>query len=79
VPIGEHDDIGGQADEGLTAGGATSRWGSLTALTQASTLEGRPVGDRRLEAGGGLTSEGRSVGSLGSGGTPLCWSRVDKA
>jgi hypothetical protein len=57
---------------GLTVGGAASRWGSLTALMEASTLEGRPVGDSRLEADGGLTSGGRTVGSLGSGDMPLC-------
>ena len=32
------------------------------ALMETSTLEGRPVGDRRREAGGVLTSDGRSAG-----------------
>jgi hypothetical protein len=45
VPTGEHAGIGGQASGGLTVGGAASQWGSLTALTEASTLEGRLVGD----------------------------------
>lgn len=56
MPTEEHDSIGGQASGGLIVGGAASRWRSLTALMEASTLEGRLVGDRRLEACGGLTS-----------------------
>jgi hypothetical protein len=39
-------------------GGAASQWESLTALTEANTLEGRPVGDSRCEVGVVLTSEG---------------------
>jgi hypothetical protein len=45
VPTGEHAGIEEQANGGLTVGGAASWWGSLTALTEASTLEGRPAGD----------------------------------
>jgi hypothetical protein len=30
---------------GLAVGGAKNRWNSLLTLTEASTLEGRPVGD----------------------------------
>jgi hypothetical protein len=59
VPAKEHVGIEGQASGGLTVGGAPSWWGSLMELTEASTLEGRPVGDWRRDAGGGLTSKGR--------------------
>jgi hypothetical protein len=85
VPIGEHAGIGGQASGRLTVGGAISRRGNLTALTEASTLEDRPMGDWRRETGGGFTSEGRLAGvprpsrpTVAARPWPLCWSRVDK-
>jgi hypothetical protein len=44
VPTREHADIGGQASGRLTMGGAISQWRNLTALTEASLLEDRPMG-----------------------------------
>jgi hypothetical protein len=53
VPTREHTGTEGQADGGLTVegtaggadGGTSGRQGSLMVLTEASTLEGRPVRD----------------------------------
>jgi hypothetical protein len=64
VPTREHAGIGGQASGVLTVGCAVSRWESLTVLTEASTLEGRPVGG----ANGGQHAGGKASGGLTTGG-----------